>query len=94
MENGLTWLVSGGGAAIVTYWLMQNWKVLSELPPRWKRMASLLLPAPFAAVGYAVAIWMQYITTPVGGREWCEVLFGVMSAAVLQQGIHGVRKLK
>ena len=94
LNQALVWIVGGGGAAAITYFLFENVKKLGALTPLYKRFASLAVAAALAVVAYAASVGLSYVTTPVGWQGWLESLFAVVAVAVVgSQSIHGARKL-
>jgi len=90
----LTWILSGGGAGVVSYWLMDHLAFLVMLAPQYKRYVSLALAGGLAVLGYLAAVGMGYQIAPVMVKGWIEALFSVVGVAIgLSQLIHGVKKL-
>jgi len=91
----LQWFVAGGGAGIVSYWLMEKVPQLKGLAAEYKRYASVALSAVLAMAAYALAVGLNYQTSPGDLQGWLEALFAAASVAVgLSQIIHGRRKLR
>lgn len=94
LNQALTYIVSGGGSSLVTYWLMENIPELAELTSQYKRFASLGLAALLSCVAYLFSVGLNYISTPIGLQGWLEALFAVSFLAVFgSQSLHGKRKL-
>jgi hypothetical protein len=90
----LTWVLSGGGAGVVSYWLMEHLAFLVQLKPQSKRYVSLAIAGGLAILGYLAAVGMGYQAEPGTVKGWVEVLFSVVGVAVgLSQFIHGAKKL-
>lgn len=94
LNDFLTWILSSGGAGVVSYWLMERLSFLIQLPSRSKRNVSLALAGGLAVLGYLAAVGMGYQVEPVATKGWIEALFSVIGIAIgLSQIIHGARKL-
>ena len=91
----LLWLVTGGGAGIVGYWLMdQVTKRFPDMTSELKRYLSLTIAAVLAMLAYYVQTVLAYVPTPETTQAWIEVLFSVAAVAIgLSQAIHGRIKL-
>jgi hypothetical protein len=90
----LTWIVSGGGGSVVTYWLMEKVGFLAALTPKWKRRASFAIAAVLPLLAWGASIGMGYNPVPesiVAGIEEAAAIFGL--AFGVSQIIHGERKL-
>ena len=88
------WIVSGGGAGILAYLLVNGVEWLASLPPKTKRIAAFAVSALIAMGIYALAAFAGYQELPVSGMAWVENLFLVGSTAFgLSQLIH-VKDLK
>jgi len=92
--QALVWIVSGGGASYLAYWLIENVPFLVRLAAESKRYVSLVLPAiltvAFAILGYLAMIAMLYEPAPIDARAWIETLFAVAVLSVIgAQAIHG-----
>ena len=95
LSEFLTWLVNGGGAGIVAYWLMDNLEFLRGLSSEWKRYASLGLAAGLAMLAFAAGVWLGYVDAPAGAQGWLEALFSVAALALgISQAWHGRAKLR
>ncbi len=93
LSEFLLWLVSGGGAGIVAYWLMERIGkniASSEI----KRYLSLALAAGLAMLAYYGQTFLGYVATPETAQAWLEALFSVAAVAIgLSQAVHGRIKL-
>lgn len=88
------WIVSGGGAGILAYLLINGIEWLASLSPKPKRIAAFAISALIAMGIYTLAAFAGYQELPVSGMAWVESLFLVGSTAFgLSQLIH-VRDLK
>jgi len=89
----VAWLVGAGGFGVVIYWLMEQVPWLAEMPPKWKRLVSVVgLPVFLAVITYAVAVWQGYEPTPA---DWQSMIVGAVLYIVtaVSQVIHGEKKL-
>jgi len=94
LNEFLTWVLSGGGAGIVSYWLMEHLAFFVQLAAQYKRYVSLALAGGLAVLGYLAAVGMGYQVAPVEAKGWIEALFSVAGVAIgLSQLIHGIRIL-
>ena len=94
LQDLLIWILSGGGAGIIAYWLMENLAFLVQLPSQHKRYASLVIASGLAVLGYLASVGMGYQPMPETVKAWIEVLFSVIGVAIgLSQFIHGARKM-
>lgn len=94
MEEVLAWIVSGPGAGIAAYWILEEFGE-SLQPERTKRRVALALTAIIAMLCAGASVWMGYIPTPETAQGWV----GVMGSAIavsfgMSQMIHGERDLK
>ena len=93
LKEFLPWATTTG-AALLTYWLIENVKGLVELPPLAKRIAAYVLSAGFGILAYLAEVGMLYVPQPEGWRAWVETLFLVGTGAFgLATMIHGAKKL-
>ncbi len=94
LKDFLAWLVTGGGAGVIAYVLVDQVAWLQELAPRTKRLAAIVLSAVLAILGYLVMMAMGYEAWPLTVYQWIERLFFyATSAFTLSQIIHGQRDL-
>lgn len=95
LSQVLTWFVSGGGAGIVAYFLMEKVRPLAELTSELKRYVSLFLAAVLAMAAFALAVGLRYVESPSTIQSWAEALFAVAFIATnLGQIIHGRKRLR
>ena len=93
LKTVLTWIVSGGGAGVIAYLLLDE--LGAYVAPRTKRYIAIALTAGLGTLGYAAAVWLGYVPTPVDAQAWIEALSPVLFAAFgLSQIIHGERDLR
>jgi hypothetical protein len=94
LEGFVAWIISGGGAAWLSYWIMANWLLMATLSPRAKRFASLALAAALAMAGQGLAVVIGLNAIPLGGLAWVRLLFSAAAIAVIgAQAYHGQAKL-
>lgn len=94
LQQVLAWIVAGGGAGIITFFVMENW-IPKTLSAEAKRYISLALAAVVAMAAFAGAVRLGYLADPVTVQGWAESLFSVAFVATgLSQVIHGRAKLR
>jgi len=95
LRQALTWIVGGGGAAAVTYWLLENVSLLVNLSSEYKRYVSIALVVLFAWAAYGLSIAMTYEPKPGDFRELVESLVAIGGLALgIGQVVHGRLKLR
>jgi len=91
----VAWLLSGGGAGIVTFFLMDKVAFLKALAPDYKRYASLVLTGLLALGAWGIGLGMKYIPVPGDTRSWIESAFSVIAIAIaVAQTTHGATSLR
>ena len=91
----LQWCVTGGGAGILSYWMMEKVPQLAGLKAEHKRYASVALSAFLGAAAYAAAVGLSYQAAPGSAQGWFEALVAAAGMATgLSQVIHGRAKLR
>lgn len=95
LQEALAWVISGGGAGVIAWFLMDKIEFLKTLGPDYKRYASLALTALLAVAGWLASIGMAYVVPPETWRGWVESVFSVIAVALLvSQGVHGAINLR
>lgn len=85
----LLWIVGGGGAAIVAYWLMERLP-LSGLSSEVRRYVSLALSCALAWAAFGLSVVMSYSESPTTLQAWAEQLFAIAFVVVTgSQMLHG-----
>jgi hypothetical protein len=93
LETFLVWVLAGGGAGIVTFFVMDKW-IPQELGAEGRRYLSIAMAALLAMAAYAGAVGLSYLADPVTWQGWLESLFAVAFVATgLSQAIHGRARL-
>jgi hypothetical protein len=93
--EAIAWVLSGGGAGVVTYLLIDRVRVLKELAPDYKRYASLGITGLLALLAWGAGMGMGYLETPVDWRGWIEASFSTIAVALTTaQAIHGLADLR
>ena len=94
LKELLSWVVSGGGAALVAYFLIEKLPVLAALNPEPKRYVAFVLSAALAIGAWFGMAGMLYEPWPMTTYAWIEKLVFIgTSAFTLSQIIHAKRKL-
>lgn len=95
LQDFLVWVLSGGGAGIVAYWLMQRIEERANVSAEMKRYLSLLLAALAAVLAYFGSVWIGYEPQPETVKTWIEAVFSVIAIAIAaSQAIHGFMRLR
>ena len=95
LGEAIAWVLSGGGAGIIAYFVVGKVKFLKELGPDYKRYASLGITALLALAAWGAGLGMEYLKMPVDWRGWMEAAFSVIAIALFAaQGIHGAVDLR
>ena len=85
----LLWVYSGGGASVLTYYLMERISVLAALKPEPKRYASWAINGSLVAVGFAIAVIFGYEPQPEAWRAWIEIMVPMALVSIIAaQAIH------
>lgn len=91
----LTWVFGGGGAMVMTYWIMERWPWAAGLDSFPKRVLSLVMAAVLACVAFLLTVLFRYNPAPADWIGWSERMFAVAFLAMGgSQLIHGDRKLR
>lgn len=91
----LAWVISGGGAGVLAYWLAAHWDWLQEQSAEVKRYVTLAGASLLGMLAYGASVAMLYVAAPVDARGWIEALFSVAALAVIgSQALHGRRELR
>lgn len=95
LKEALIWIMSGGGAGLLAYFVVDKVKWLKALAPDYKRYVSLLLTALFAMGAWSIGIWVGYVPQPHTTVNWVETSFTVIAVALfVSQGTHGAIDLR
>ncbi len=94
LKQVLLWIVGGGGAMVIVYFVFEHSVRLDVLSPMLTRFASIVLAALLASLAFVVTVVLNYTPDPVGWQGWLEGLFAVAFVAVGgSQWLHGAKKL-
>ena len=77
LEYGLAWLLSGGGAGVITYLLMDKVPYLKKQAPDYKRYWSIGLVFVLVMGGWGLTMLMGYSPIPETWREGVEMAFSI-----------------
>jgi hypothetical protein len=89
------WLLEGGGAAIVAYWLFEHVGFLKALSSEAKRYGSLLITGGLGAGAFALLVGVGVESVPPTAAAWLDALLVAAGlAAGLAQALHGRLKLR
>lgn len=95
LGEAIAWVLSGGGAGVIAFFLIEKIKFLAELAPDYKRYASIALTAVLALAAWGAGMGMDYLAVPKDWRNWIEAAFSTIAVAlVTAQVIHGATALR
>jgi hypothetical protein len=84
----LSWLASGGGAGVVTYYIIRE-TLLETLEPKPKRYVAIGLSFVLACLAFTGLVALGYAEPMGSAQAWVEKLFLVGTSAFgLSQIIH------
>ncbi len=92
LGEGVAWLLTGGGAGVFTYILIDKVPYFKKQPPDYKRYWSIGMVVVITILGWGFGMLMNYMPTPAHWREGVEMAFSVMfvsltSSLLLHGGI-------
>jgi hypothetical protein len=95
----LTWVLSGGGAGVITYLLIEKaldkWPAFANLDGEYKRYVAFALSVLIAWGAFAITVAMDYLPSPGSTKEWVEQVFAIgLVAVTTSQTIHARVKLR
>lgn len=94
LEGILTWVLGGGGAGWLAYWLIEQLNT-GKWDPFWKRVFSLTVTGLFGVLAYGVAVMFGYRPGCSDWQSWVEQIVAVIALAITtSQTIHGALKLE
>lgn len=91
--DAIVWVLSGGGAGALAYWLIERSGAVVDIPPRLKRPLAFAFTGLIAVGAYVGAVLMGYDQVPPDVFAWIEVLYSVVAAAILTSQLLHVRQL-
>jgi len=95
LEQGLAWVLGGGGAGALTYIAIDKIPYLKKQPPDYKRYWSIGIVVVLAAAAWGLTMLMGYSPVPTNWRQGVEMAFSVMFVAITSsQILHGVIDLR
>lgn len=75
--------VTGGGAAVLAFWLLDRISWLGNLNPEQKRYTAYVLTGGLAVLAWLIKLAMLYEPTPADTRAWAESLYSVAAGAIV-----------
>lgn len=89
LKEFLRWAVSGGGAGILAYYVLERWQWFTQQSSEHKRYITVLVTFALANAFYLALVFAGYDVMPVGTLAWVEQLFLTGTTAFgLSQIIH------
>jgi len=93
-QGFLLWVIEGGGAGWVTYWLMEQIGKNLNLSADVKRYISLLLPIVLAVGAYWAGVGVGVTPAPATLVEGLDALVAIIVAIISSQAVHGFTRLR
>jgi quinol-cytochrome oxidoreductase complex cytochrome b subunit len=95
LQDFFIWIISGGGAAILAYGLLELIAKRVVLSPELKRYLSIVAAALFSAGAFGLSVLFGYEPQPATWQAWLEAIFFVIGLAYpVNQAMHGAMKLR
>jgi hypothetical protein len=95
LAEAIAWVLSGGGAGVIAFFLVGKVKALRSLEPDYKRYASIGIAVVLALLAWGAGMGMGYLAVPIDWRGWIEAAFATIALAyVTSQTVHGVTDLR
>ena len=95
LEQGLAWVLGGGGAGVLTYFIVGKVPFLKKQEPDYKRYWSIGIVVVLAACAWGLTMLMGYSPVPTTWRAGIEMAFSVMFVALTSSQImHGAIDLR
>lgn len=95
LKTFIVWILTGGGAGLVAYAIVEAVPFLQTLAEDYKRYVSLALISVLAAGAWALTVWFGWTAVPATAQDWVYELFSVIATALLTaKTIHGARDLR
>lgn len=90
----ILWIVTGGGASALAYWLIDHVPFLANLASKPKRLASVGLTLSMGFLAYGLSIAVGYDSSPANLVEFTETAFALGGLILAGSSlIHGWRDL-
>ena len=95
LREVLRWVVSGGGAGVLAYYIIARIKWPAEYPSERKRWITLAVTFGLADISFVLMTLVGYEAIPLTALEWVEHLWLVGTTAFgLAQMIHATIDLR
>jgi hypothetical protein len=95
LQELVIWLLTGGGAGVVAFALVEKIPALANLLPDYKRYVSLAITGAVAVAAWFFSVWMTWTVAPTGAQAWVEAIVSVIGTAIItSQVIHGATSLR
>jgi len=95
LNDALVWIISGGGAAMAGFYLVEKVALFADLVPEAKRYAAFALTGLLAVGAWCALTALTGAVWPVGLAAWVDALFAVAAGAIIAgQAVHGVKVLR
>jgi len=96
LGEGLTWVLSGGGAGVVAFFLIDRVPFLAKLMPDYKRYVSIGLVLVLCGLAWGASMLLQYTPVPRDWIAWVEQGFSIgfvgITTSLLIHGATDLRK--
>ncbi len=94
LREFLNWVISGGGAGVIAYWLLGRWGWFARQTAEIKRYVAIAATFILADIFWLAAVCAGYSQAPADTLGLIEQLFLTGTTAFgLSQVIHGARDL-
>jgi hypothetical protein len=86
----IAWAISGGGAGVIAYKIMAQFKCCATWQAERRRWAAFAIAGAIGAGLHALSIWLQFSPLPATAQGWFIDLSGAaFTAAGAAQLVHG-----
>lgn len=92
MQQIIAWILQGGGAGIIAYWIIERWTWAVALNPEPRQYVAWIISGALGIGAWGLSLWFGLQAVPATPQAWSEAIVGAVLLAIMGAKLVHTRK--
>lgn len=92
MEQIIAWILQGGGAGLIAYWIIERWAWAVALDPEPRQYVAWTVSGVLGIGAWGLSLWFGLQAVPATPQAWFEAAVGAVLLAIMGAKVIHTRK--
>ena len=94
MEQIIAWILQGGGAGVIAYWIIERWAWAVALDPEPRQWVAWGISGTLGVGAWGLSLWFGLQAIPATPQAWVEALLFAAALAIMgAKAVHTRKQL-